>query len=473
MASGEPSDDRTDKQKMMEEMLKDHYDKVSDKERKRKRDNAKKYLDSLENPPEKDEFHFPTMQGSACSLQGSYFQQEPYYLTEVNHPKKPPKGIPKSTCHFFMPEAFLKQYPLIKAWKDKRVPFNNPSENVFDCDFPNTTTDSMLEEPNRVQVAWAIDCYAARECVDKKEIFILAKSRFKLIQNMQGRRVDAKFCLFLGESKLSKIYNDNKPEPIDDFFIPKIELKTFECPFDGCKFISDRKFTGIRSHLLQHFGEQIRRGAQPRAMLSEREKIACMSKTGCSMENLEARGELVHHYGIFHCLVDDYFQEHAMEWFAKKYKHFFERNLCPYDDFRCENEEGLLDHLVMNHYFNLILAEVENMIMFKLTYSEKQDKQFNVYKCPFCKLRFSNEESNKDLKDLVIHCGSQHGFAAFYLLADKHIEDTRRMVIQGMIKPEPGEPDEKRLKLEPEVVMDVKEERDKWGIKEEVKYDSD
>ena len=284
-----------------------------------------------------------------------------------------------------------------------------------------------------------------------------------------------KFCLFPGESKLSKIYNDNKPEPIDDYFIPKIELKVFECPFEECKFVSDRKFTGIRSHLLVHFSEQIKKGAKPRAQLSDREKIACMSKTGCSMENLEARGELVHHYGIFHCLVDDYFQEHAMEWFKINYRHFFDRNLCPYDDLQCENEEGLLDHLVLNHYYNLILAEVENMVMFKLTYSEKQDKQFNVYKCPFCKLRFSNEESNKDLKELVIHCGSQHGFASFYLLADKHIEDTRRMVIMGMmeqqVKEEPGE---KKAKLEPDVVVKVKQEKEeeevvqKWGIKEEV-----
>ena len=250
----------------------------------------------------------------------------------------------------------------------------------------------------------------------------------------------------------------------------------FECPFEECKFVSDRKFTGIRSHLLVHFSEQIKKGAKPRAQLSDREKIACMSKTGCSMENLEARGELVHHYGIFHCLVDDYFQEHAMEWFKINYRHFFDRNLCPYDDLQCENEEGLLDHLVLNHYYNLILAEVENMVMFKLTYSEKQDKQFNVYKCPFCKLRFSNEESNKDLKELVIHCGSQHGFASFYLLADKHIEDTRRMVIMGMmeqqVKEEPGE---KKAKLEPDVVVKVKQEKEeeeevvqKWGIKEEV-----
>jgi hypothetical protein len=470
----EANEEQLDRQKMMEEMLKDHYDEKSEKDRKRKRENAKKYMDSLENPPEKDEFHFPNMQGSHCSLQGSYYQQEPYYVAEVFHPKKPPKGVPKSTCHFFMPESFVKQFPRMQAWKDMRVPFKNPAENVFDCDFPST--DGVAGD--KVQVKWAIDYYTARECVDKKEIFILAKSRFKLIQNMQGgpRRVDSKFCLFHGETKLSKIYNDNKPEPIDDYFIPKIELKVFECPFDECKFVSDRKFTGIRSHLLHHFSDQIKKGAKPRAQLSDREKIACMSKTSCSIDNLEERGELVHHYGIFHCLVDDYFQEHVMEWFGKKYKHFFERNLCPYDDIQCENEDGLLDHLVLNHFYNLILAEVENMVMFKLTYAEKHDKQFNVYKCPFCKLRFSNDETDKDLKDLVIHCGTQHGFGVFYLMADKHIEDTRRMVIQGMmVKAEAGEEvgEEKRAKLEPEVVLNVKEENEMWGIKEEVDFESD
>ena len=467
----ETSFESIDRQRMMEEMLKDHYDEVSEKDRKRKREKAKKYLDSLENPPEADEFHFPSMQGSACSLQGSYYQQEPYYVTEVFHPRKPPKGIPKSTCHFFMPETLVQQYPQMKSWEDRRFAFQNPSENLFHVDFPNP--DQSATGPRSVEVKWAIDYYSARDCVDRKEVFILAKSRFKLIQNMQGgpRRVDSKFCLFLGESKMSKIYNDNKPEPIDDYFIPKIELKVFNCPFDGCKFVSDRKFTGIRSHLLHHFSDQIKKGARPRAQLSDREKIACMSKTGCSMENLEARGELVHHYGIFHCLVDDYFQEHVMDWFSRNYKHFFDRNLCPYDDTQCENEEGLIDHLVLNHYYNLILAEVENMVMFKLTYSEKHDKQFNVYKCPFCKLRFSNDESDKDLKDLVIHCGSQHGFAVFYLMADKHIADTRTMVLQGNVVKE--DPDEKRLKLEPEVVLSVKEENDRWGVKEEVDCDSE
>ena len=259
----ETSFESIDRQRMMEEMLKDHYDEVSEKDRKRKREKAKKYLDSLENPPEADEFHFPSMQGSACSLQGSYYQQEPYYVTEVFHPRKPPKGIPKSTCHFFMPETLVQQYPQMKSWEDRRFAFQNPSENLFHVDFPNP--DQSATGPRSVEVKWAIDYYSARDCVDRKEVFILAKSRFKLIQNMQGgpRRVDSKFCLFLGESKMSKIYNDNKPEPIDDYFIPKIELKVFNCPFDGCKFVSDRKFTGIRivpylgkilhfRHLLHH-----------------------------------------------------------------------------------------------------------------------------------------------------------------------------------------------------------------------------
>jgi len=354
-----------DRQKMMEEMLKDHYEEVSEKARRKKKNGAKRYLESLENPPEKEEFHFPNMQGSKCSLQGSYFQQEPYFVTEVFHPKKPAKGFPKSTCHFFIPESFITKYPKMMTWTDMRISFKNPTENVFICAFPSPNS---ANPEHHVKVKWAIDYHTARECVDRREIFILAKSRFKLIQNMQGgpRKVDSKFCLFLDECKMSKIYNDNKPEPIDDYFIPKIELEVFQCPFTDCKFISDRKFTGIRTHLLQHFSDQIRKGAKPRPLLSDREKVACMSKTGCSMESLESRGELVHHYGIFHCLVDDLFQEHVMEWFSNRYKHHFEHNLCPYDDLRCENEEGLIDHLVLNHYFNLILAEVENMIMFKL-----------------------------------------------------------------------------------------------------------
>jgi len=86
-----------------------------------------------------------------------------------------------------------------------------------------------------------------------------------------------------------------------------------------------------------------------------------------------------------------------------------------------------------------------------------------VYKCPFCKLRFSNDECVKDLKDLVIHCGSQHGFAVFYLISDKHIEDTRNIVIQGMMNENiKEEPEVKKIKVEPEVVVNVKQENYKW-----------
>ena len=41
---GEGGDEKMDRQRMMEEMLKDHYDERAEKERKRKRENAKKYM---------------------------------------------------------------------------------------------------------------------------------------------------------------------------------------------------------------------------------------------------------------------------------------------------------------------------------------------------------------------------------------------------------------------------------------------
>ena len=93
-------EERMDRARMMEEMLRDHYEEKSEKERKRKRENAKKYMDSLENPPEKDEFHFPSLAGSVCSLQGSYYQQEPYYVTEVFHPKSHRKEFQRALVTF-------------------------------------------------------------------------------------------------------------------------------------------------------------------------------------------------------------------------------------------------------------------------------------------------------------------------------------------------------------------------------------
>jgi len=217
------------------------------------------------------------------------------------------------------------------------------------------------------------------------------------------------------------------------------------CPFQGCDFVSDRKFSGVRNHFLKHFREQIEREAKPRAFLTEREKSNCMSKTGCSVAVLTARGELVHHFGIFHCAVDDLYQDFAFRWLQENYPHHFFKNRCPYDDYTYHNEKDFLEHLSSVHYFNSILSEVEDMVKFSLTYFEEYKCMANMYKCPFCKKKFKNlaDGSNvRDVKEMVLHCGVEHGFALYYLMSDQKIDEMRKLLCSINIKEEPMDADD-------------------------------
>merc|ERR1719244_1838280 len=180
--------------------------------------------------------------------------------------------------------------------------------------------------------------------------------------------------------------------------------------------------------------------------MSEVEKGHCMSKTNCSLPNLVRTGELIHHFGIFHGMVDRMFKEFALAWFLHAYPDYYTGKKCPYDDISCKDDQGLMNHLTVDHYYNLILAEVENMVLFKLTYVEEKRLQFNVFKCPYCTMRFSNSTEDPDPKDLrllINHCGASHGFALYYLVADKHIADYRRLLVKQEIKEEINATDEK------------------------------
>ena len=182
---------------------------------------------------------------------------------------------------------------------------------------------------------------------------------------------------------------------------PQVSLAVYKCPISGCSFINgSQTFSGIRNHLLKHFKSWIEQEAKPRALLTEREKSNCMSKTGCSVPVLTARGELVHHYGIFHCLIDDLFQDYGLTKAKKTYKTHFEQHQCPYEDRDFEDEPSLLRHLAATHFFNIILNEVETMVKFSLTFLEEERCWANVYKCPFCKKRFSNIADGRNVRDV-------------------------------------------------------------------------
>ena len=397
-------------------------------------------------------FHFPNFLGFNCSLRNSRFQLIPYYVTEVTQPQKNglfpmPENL-SQTCLFFIPQRTLGQFSELKNCTNIYIPYQSHSRG-FSAHFPNT--------PN-LQVSWATNISSAELCVGQLEMFILTKSRFKLIQSVRSGRDKqggpgtgggyGGFCQFTDQEKIqleSAIRMQTTPmlqsmAPTTQETSPQVVIDVYRCPFPGCDFVSDRKFSGIRNHFLKHFKEQIEREAKPRAFLTEREKSNCMSKTGCSVAVLTARGELVHHFGIFHCLVDDLFQEYAFRWFRDNHPDYYFKNRCPYCDYIYKDEKDFLEHLSSVHYFNAILSEVEDMVKFSLTYFEEYKCMANMYKCPFCKKKFKNlaDGSNvRDVKEMVLHCGVEHGFALYYLMSDKKIDEMRKLLRSINIKEEP------------------------------------
>ena len=66
----------------------------------------------------------------------------------------------------------------------------------------------------------------------------------------------------------------------------------------------------------------------------------------------------------------------------------------------------------------------------------------NLYKCPFCKKKFKNLATGsnvRDVKEMVIHCGMEHGFALYYLMSDERMEEMKMILKSLQIKQEPVE----------------------------------
>ena len=409
-------------------------------------------------------FHFPNFLGFNCSLRNPRFQLIPYYVTEVTQPQKNgffpmPENL-SQTCLFFIPQRTLGQFAEMKKCSNIYIPYQSHARG-FIAHFPNTPD---------LAVSWATNISSAELCVGQLQMFILTKSRFKLIQSVRSGRDKAGagggyggFCQFTDQEKIqleSAIRMQTEPmveslAPTSQENTPQVIIDHYRCPMPGCDFVSDRKFSGIRNHFLKHFKEQIEAEAKPRAFLTEREKSNCMSKTGCSVAILTARGELVHHFGIFHCAVDDLFQDYAFRWLQETYPSHFFKNQCPYEDYTYDNETDFLKHLSSTHYFNAILSEVEDMVKFSLTYFEEYKCMANMYKCPFCKKKFQNlaDGSNvRDVKEMVLHCGVDHGFALFYLMSDQNISKMRQLLRRTLIKEEPADEDDVGMMMDPEAI---------------------
>ena len=56
---------------------------------------------------------------------------------------------------------------------------------------------------------------------------------------------------------------------------------------------------------------------------------------------------------------------------------------------------------------------------------------------------------------MVVHCGSEHGFALYYLLLDENIGQTRTLLLQSNVKLEPPTEEEEENHLQLDVKPDL------------------
>ena len=48
----------------------------------------------------------------------------------------------------------------------------------------------------------------------------------------------------------------------------------------------------------------------------------------------------------------------------------------------------------------------------------------------------------RDVREMVVHCGAEHGFALYYLMVDKQVESMRELLVRYRIKEEPKDEDD-------------------------------
>ena len=58
-------------------------------------------------------------------------------------------------------------------------------------------------------------------------------------------------------------------------------------------------------------------------------------------------------------------------------------------------------------------------------------------------------------REMVVHCGSEHGFALYYLLLDENIGQTRTLLLQSNVKLEPPTEEEEENHLQLDVKPDL------------------
>ena len=230
-----------------------------------------------------------------------------YYQIEVVQtlapdilPSKHVDAIFSQAFYLFLPQTMLDAHPEILDWKDLQVQCQQReiTSLPFQSYFP--TFDTLI--------SWASTFADCTVYAKKDKMFVITE---KCLEMVQKTLIDEeKFCLFETQPTILEYKN------VKDIKVENVEEKTFMCPMNDCNFISPRKFIGLRNHFVKkHFNERIEKEAQSKLSdpeykaVREESESQCMSNWNCSLHTLRASGDLVHHYGIYHGMVDKFFNE--------------------------------------------------------------------------------------------------------------------------------------------------------------------
>eukprot|EP00092_Neocalanus_flemingeri_P001465 GFUD01001563.1.p1 GENE.GFUD01001563.1~~GFUD01001563.1.p1 ORF type:complete len:644 (+),score=120.43 GFUD01001563.1:46-1977(+) len=259
----------------------------------------------------------------------------------------------------------------------------------------------------------------------------------------------------------------NEPNLNNDKLVNK--LHSFTCPIEECTFTGQSGFIEIRNHLpISHFSQQIIDIAKLKHSRNQVPKCV----PNCSLAELEESGDLVHHYGILHCLVDQLFQEFAKSFLLSKFGRLYLSHTCPYDDFICDDQADLIKHLTFGHYYTLIATEVKHLDISEPKHSRDQNGEVQMeYTCPLCTKTFGKSEFSDtvDINALISHFGSDHCFTYYHLLTDKNLSKKKNTLKENLSESE-VEPDVKLEVLENDalaVYLSPEETNTNYGVKME------
>jgi len=110
------------------------------------------------------------------------------------------------------------------------------------------------------------------------------------------------------------------------------------------------------------------------------------------------------HYGLLHCYVDLLLRQYLKLWLSTL------PPSCPFDSYQFVDVMDYIRHLNDSHFYTSIEVEVGEMVHWKAGLAE--------YKCPHCVMKFpvrTLESGERDLGELVEHCGLLHNFSPYYL----------------------------------------------------------